>query len=34
MQSIETDIQILGGGPAALTAGYYAKKTRTRFCSL
>lgn len=26
MQSIATDIQILGGGPAALTAGYYAKK--------
>lgn len=26
MQPIETDIQILGGGPAALTAGYYAKK--------
>ncbi len=26
MQSIETDIQILGGGPAGLAAGYYAKK--------
>ena len=26
MQSIETDIQILGGGPAGLAAGFYAKK--------
>ena len=26
MQSIETDIQILGGGPAGLAAGHYAKK--------
>ena len=26
MQSIETDIQILGGGPAGLATGYYAKK--------
>ena len=26
MQFIETDIQILGGGPAGLAAGYYAKK--------
>lgn len=26
MKSIETDIQILGGGPAGLAAGYYAKK--------
>ena len=26
MQSIETDLQILGGGPAGLAAGYYAKK--------
>ena len=26
MQPIETDIQILGGGPAGLTAGYYAKE--------
>ena len=26
MQSIETDIQILGGGPAGLAAGYYAKQ--------
>ena len=26
MQSIETDIQILGGGPAGLATGFYAKK--------
>ena len=26
MQSIETDIQILGGGPAGLAAGYFAEK--------
>ena len=26
MKSFETDIQILGGGPAGLAAGYYAKK--------
>ena len=26
MQSIETDVQILGGGPAGLAAGYYAKQ--------
>ena len=26
MKSIESDIQILGGGPAGLAAGYYAKK--------
>ena len=26
MQTIETDIQILGGGPAGLAVGYYAKR--------
>ncbi len=31
MQSIETDIQILGGGPAGLAAGHYAKKRRLDF---
>ena len=31
MQPIETDIQILGGGPAGLTAGYYAKEHGLNF---
>ena len=31
MKSIESDIQILGGGPAGLAAGYYAKKCGLNF---
>ncbi len=34
MQSIETDIQILGGGPAGLAAGFYAKKRGLDFVLL